>query len=72
MMCTGQALIAAASGNRFDDEPSRSDIVRFVSVLAKRPPVLPSTPIRIPGDGKWLLRILSTHDRFFSAFTGAK
>jgi uncharacterized protein (DUF1697 family) len=68
MMCTGQELIAAASNNPFDREPSRSDIVRFVSVLAKRPQVLPSMPIRIPGNGKWLLRILSTHDRFLFGF----
>src|SRR5919198_2504110 len=33
MMCTGQEVIAAASNNPFDREPSRSDIVRFVSVL---------------------------------------
>lgn len=64
MMCTGQELIAAASDNPFNGEPPRSDMVRFVSVLAKPPQVLPSIPVRIPGDGKWLLRILSTHDRF--------
>jgi uncharacterized protein (DUF1697 family) len=64
MMCTGRELIAAASENPFDCERPRSDIVRFVSVLAKPPRALPSIPIRIPGEGKWLLRILSTHDRF--------
>jgi uncharacterized protein (DUF1697 family) len=64
MMCTGQELIAAASDNPFDGEPPRSDIVRFVSVLARPPQVLPSVPIRIPADGKWLLRILSVHDKF--------
>jgi len=64
MLCTGQEPIAAASDNPFDGEPARSDTVRFMSVLAKRPQVLPSIPIRLPRDGKWLLRILSTHDRF--------
>lgn len=64
IMCTGQELIAAASANPFDGEPVRTDIVRFVSVLAKRPQVLPSMPIRLPRDGKWLLRILSTHSKF--------
>ena len=64
MICTGHELIAAASDNPFDGELTRSDVVRFVSVLAKRPQVLPSIPIRLPADGKWLLRILSTHDRF--------
>jgi uncharacterized protein (DUF1697 family) len=64
MMCTGQELTAAALDNPFDGEPARSDIVGFVSVLAKPPQVLPSIPIRLPGNGRWLLKILSTHDRF--------
>ncbi len=64
MMCTAQELIEAASDNPFDGAPPPSDIVRFVSVLTKPPRVLPSIPIRIPGSGKWLLRILSMHDRF--------
>ena len=64
MMCTGQELIAAASNNPFDDEPMRSDIVRFVSILSKRPQLLPSIPVCIPAQGKWLVRILSRHERF--------
>lgn len=64
MICTCQELIAAASNNPFDGEPRRSDIVRFVSVLAKPPNINPSIPIRLPEQGKWLLRILSRHDRF--------
>ncbi len=68
MMCTGQELIAAASDNPFGNEPLPSDIVRFVSVLAKPPQVLPSIPIRIPADGKWLLRLVSTHGRFLFGF----
>ncbi len=64
MMCTAQELIAAASANPFDGEPARSDIVRFVSVLAKPPRVLPSIPISLPGEGKWLLKILSRHGKF--------
>lgn len=64
MMCTGPELIAAASDHPFGDEPPRSDIVRFVSVLAKPPQVLPSIPMRIPGNGKWLLRILSARGKF--------
>jgi uncharacterized protein (DUF1697 family) len=64
MMCTGQELIAAASANPFDGGPAPSKVVRFVSVLAKPPQVLPSIPIRLPADGKWLLKIVSRHDRF--------
>lgn len=64
MICTGQELIAAASDNPFDGEPPGSEIVRFVSVLAKAPQVPPSVPMQIPQDGRWLLRILSMHNRF--------
>jgi uncharacterized protein (DUF1697 family) len=63
MMCTGQELIAAVSDHPFKGEPPSSDIVRFVSVLAKTPQVLPSIPVSIPAQGRWLLKVLSTHDR---------
>ncbi len=64
MMCTGQELIAAAADNPFDGEPAGSDLVRFVSVLTKRPPALPAMPIVLPPVGKWVLRIISIHGRF--------
>lgn len=64
MICTGQELIAAAADSPFDGKPPGSDLVRFVSVLAKTPEVLPSIPLCIPEDGKWLLRILSIRGRF--------
>ena len=64
MMCTPRELITAAAHNPFDGEPPRSDITRFVSVLAKSPKLSPSIPVRIPEHGKWFLRILARHDRF--------
>src|SRR5438105_17851 len=64
MICTGQELIDAASGHPFGREATGSDIVRFVSVLAKPPKVPPAAPVHIPENGRWLLRVLSIHDRF--------
>jgi uncharacterized protein (DUF1697 family) len=64
MICTSRELITMASGEPFGNEPIHSDVVRFVSVLAKRPRVLPSLPLSFPEDGKWLLRILATENRF--------
>jgi uncharacterized protein (DUF1697 family) len=64
MICAGHDLISMASSDPFGDEPIHSDVVRFVSVLAKRPRVLPSMPISLPEDGRWLLRILSTQNGF--------
>src|SRR2546425_7611066 len=64
MICTAQDLITMASGEPFGNEPIHSDVVRFVSVLAKRPRVLPSLPLSLPADGVWLLRILARENRF--------
>ena len=64
MICNGHDLVSLASSDPFAGEPPRPDVVRFVSVLAKRPRVLPSIPISLPPDGKWLLRIFATQNRF--------
>jgi len=64
MICTSQDLMKMVSADPFANEPIRPDIVRFVSVLAKRPRVLPSLPVSLPADGAWMLRILATENRF--------
>jgi uncharacterized protein (DUF1697 family) len=64
MICTGQELIAATSNHPFDDEAPPSDIVRFVSILSERPRRSPSIPVCIPASGRWLVRVLSRHNRF--------
>jgi uncharacterized protein (DUF1697 family) len=53
-----------AASNPFEDDTAGPDIVRFVTLLAKRPRVLPALPINFPPSGKWLLRIISIQDRF--------
>lgn len=68
MMCTGQQLLAAARDNPFDGDVVRANVVRFVGVLAKRPRISPSIPLRIPSNGKWLVQILSRHERFLFGF----
>jgi uncharacterized protein (DUF1697 family) len=64
MMCKGQELISLASSDPFAGVPSRPDVIRFVSVLEKRPRVLPSLPLSLPADGKWILKVLGTQNRF--------
>jgi uncharacterized protein (DUF1697 family) len=64
MICTDRDLMALASSAPFANEPPGSDVVRFVSVLAKRPRVLPSLPLSLPKDGVWLLRILAAKNKF--------
>jgi len=64
MICTGHELIAAASNHPFDDQTPPFEIIRFVSILSKRPRLSPSLPTCIPASGKWLVRVLSIHNRF--------
>jgi uncharacterized protein (DUF1697 family) len=64
MICTGKDLIDAASLNPFGRGATTPDVIRFVSVLAKPPKVLPSIPAQIPENSKWLLKVLSVHNKF--------
>lgn len=64
IICKGRDLIAAAAADPFADEPIGSDVVRFISVFDQRPRRLPSTPVSLPADGQWLLKILATEGRF--------
>ncbi len=64
IICRGGELLRAASVHRFGDAPIRSDVVRFVSVLSRRPRRPLRTPFDLPPDGRWLLRILAKESRF--------
>jgi uncharacterized protein (DUF1697 family) len=64
MICTDREIVSVMSHNYFADQPVRGDIVRFVSVLARRPRLAPSMPVSLPPSGKWLLKILARDDRF--------
>lgn len=64
IICDGNDLMSAASTDPFEGKPIRSDIVRFVSVFPRRPRRPPTTPIRLPANGRWVVRILATEDRF--------
>ena len=64
IMCKGEELLDIAGGDPFGDEPAGSSVVRFVSVLAKRPRLVPTLPMRFPVRGKWLLKILAAENRF--------
>ena len=64
MICHGREIVRAVSENHFAGQPVRPDIVRFVSVLSKRPRSAPSTPLTFPSSGQWLLKILERDNRF--------
>jgi uncharacterized protein (DUF1697 family) len=64
MICGSRELVTFASGDPFAGVSSRPDVIRFVSVLEKRPRARPSLPIDLPTDGKWILKILGAQNRF--------
>ena len=66
MICEGPEIVRLMSQNPFADQPARPDIVRFMSVLSKRPAPrsAPSTPMSFPSSGKWLLKILAMDNQF--------
>jgi uncharacterized protein (DUF1697 family) len=64
MVCDGREIARLMSRDHFAGQPARPDIVRFVSVLSRRPRAAPPTPITFPSSGKWLLKILARDNRF--------
>ena len=64
VICRGQEILRLMSHDHFAGQPVRPDVVRFVSVLSKRPRSAPSTPMSLPASGKWLLKILARDNRF--------
>ena len=64
MICEGREIVGLLSQTHFEHLPTQPDIVRFVSVLSKRPGSAPSMPMSFPSSGKWLLKILARDNRF--------
>ena len=64
MICQGRDIVRLISRDHFADQPVRPDIVRFVSVLSKRPRSDPTTPMSFPSSGQWLLKIVARENRF--------
>jgi uncharacterized protein (DUF1697 family) len=63
-LCDGRDLLRLEKENPFGPEPSRPDIVRFVSILSKAGGVRPSIPIALPPSGEWLVRVIGSTDQF--------
>ena len=64
MICNGSDILRLASGDPFAGQPSGPNIVRFVSVLAKRRQPSSPIPLNLPSGGEWCLRVLTYQDRF--------
>src|SRR3989449_7032229 len=64
VLCDGRDLIRLETENPFGTEPSRPDVVRFVSILTKASRVRASIPVTLPPSGEWLLRVIASKTRF--------
>ncbi len=64
IICQGREIVRLMAQNHFAGQPTRSDTVRFVSVLSRRSRLAPSMPISFPSRGTWLLKILARDGRF--------
>jgi len=64
MICDGREIVRMLSADHFAGQPERPDIVRFVSLLSRRPRLAPSMPMSFPSSGTWLLKILARDNRF--------
>ena len=64
MIVPARDLIKIAATNPFARQPSGENIIRFVNVLAKRPPAPPAVPLSLPSEEDWLFKIIAIQDRF--------
>ena len=64
VICPGREIVRLMTHDPFAGHPVRPDIVRFVSVLSRRPRSTPSMPVSFPSTGTWLLKILAREKRF--------
>jgi uncharacterized protein (DUF1697 family) len=62
MICPARDIIKLK--DPFSRQPSGPNIVRFVSVLAKRLRALPPLPLSLPSDHDWLVKIIAIEGRF--------
>ena len=62
-LCEGSDLIQLEMENPFGTEPSRPDVVRFVSILSRAGRGKMRLPIAIPENGEWFVRIIGLKNR---------
>jgi uncharacterized protein (DUF1697 family) len=63
-ICRSSEIVKLASRDPFAAQPARADIVRFVSVLPRRPRPIPALPITLSADGRWLVKVFACDGRF--------
>ena len=64
VLCDARDLVRLEMDNPFGTEPSRLDIVRFVSILSRAGGLRASLPVTLPPDGEWFVRVIASKSRF--------
>jgi uncharacterized protein (DUF1697 family) len=64
VLCDGRDLLQLVKKNPFGADPSRHDIVRFVSILSRAGGLRAALPVTFPADGEWLVRVIASNNRF--------
>ena len=64
MICDGGEVLRLVDADPFFGQPVRPDIVRFVSVLARRRAPSSQVPLTLPPRGRWSLKALECRGRF--------
>ncbi len=64
VLCDGRDLVRLETENPFGTVPARPDIVRFVCILSRVGCGPADTPLTLPPDGEWLVRVIASKNRF--------
>jgi uncharacterized protein (DUF1697 family) len=64
VVCQGREVTRLISEDPYEGQSLRGGVVRFVSVLSRRPRSTPSMPMQFPSSGQWLMKILARENRF--------
>jgi uncharacterized protein (DUF1697 family) len=64
VICDGRDLIGLEMENPFRAEPSRPDIVRFVSILSRAGGLRAALPVTFPPEGEWFVRVMASKEQF--------
>jgi uncharacterized protein (DUF1697 family) len=63
-ICGGRELLLLENENPFGALRSRSDVIRFVSILSRAVAPRAPMPLTIPPTGPWFVRVIASRGRF--------
>ncbi len=64
VICERREIARLLSNETFSRAPVEPGIVRFASVLTRKPILAPTLPVSLPPGGRWLVQILAREGRF--------